>query len=521
MQARAAQSEVKAKANSLVGSRRDGGIAERVVEKVTVPRYWPGKAPVAAPVEETASAASHGGLAAAGAAAAKPPPSALDPRQGRLAGAATSGVVVVVGGGDDDGERHRRRRPAAPEVLERVGGGSSAVLERGGRPVAEEVNEEDDDAVEARRERLRAVQRRRRQEEEETAARATGSAGDEEEEEREEDREEPSAAAGRLAGRPAAAASDDESGSSSYETDDDDDDDEAAASRGRPLLKPVFIAASARETVKEREALEAAAEAERERKRDAAARRQAESKALLVEAVRKEESGVLDTALEFGALPEDDDEVNELEEFDAWKLRELQRVRRERAERAAAEREKAELDRRRSLTDEQRAEEDAKFRAGKANAHEEKAQWKFLQKYYHKGAYFQDEDEKGDARLGPVLMRDYGHATGKDAIGDKAAMPAPMQVKNFGFRSQVKWTHLSNEDTSGFSRKGASSGGRSTGIAAPAGTGPSLHDLVAQHGATPTPLWAEEKQLQQKAQSKQAGLKGANDFDRPSAKRKR
>eukprot|EP00900_Chrysochromulina_parva_P027673 jgi/Chrpa1/953/Chrysochromulina_OHIO_Genome00013378-RA len=435
MQARAAQSDVKAKANSLVGSRRDGGIAERVVEK----------------------------------------------------------------------------------VLERVGGGSSAVLERGGRPVAEEVHEEDDDAVEARRERLRAVQRRRRQEEEETAARATGSAGDEEDEE---DREEPSAAAGRLAGRPAAAVSDDESGSSSYETDDDDDDDddEAAASRGRPLLKPVFIAASARETVKEREALEAAAEAERERKRDAAARRQAESKALLVEAVRKEESGVLDTALEFGALPEDDDEVNELEEFDAWKLRELQRVRRERAERAAAEREKAELDRRRSLTDEQRAEEDATFRAGKANAHEEKAQWKFLQKYYHKGAYFQDEDEKGDARLGPVLMRDYGHATGKDAIGDKAAMPAPMQVKNFGFRSQVKWTHLSNEDTSGFSRKGASSGGRST---APAGTGPSLQDLVAQHGATPTPLWAEEKQLQQKAQSKQAGLKGANDFDRPSAKRKR
>ena len=517
MQARAAQSDVKAKANSLVGSRRDGGIAERVVEKVTVPRYWPGKAPVAAPAEETASAASHGGLAAAGA-AARPPPSALDPRQGRLAGAATIGGGGRGGDDDDDGERHRRRRPAAPEVLERVGGGGSAVLERGGRPVAEEVNEEDDDAVEARRERLRAVQRRRRQEEEETAARATGGAGDEEDEE---DEEESSAAAGRLAGRPAAAASDDESGSSSYETDDDDDVEDVAAARGRPLLKPVFIAASARETVKEREALEAAAEAERERKRDAAARRQAESRSLLVEAVRKEESGVLDTALEFGALPEDDDEVNELEEFDAWKLRELQRVRRERAERAAAERERAELDRRRSLTDEQRAVEDAAFKAGKANAHEEKAQWKFLQKYYHKGAYFQDEDEKGDARLGPVLMRDYGHATGKDAIGDKAAMPAPMQVKNFGFRSQVKWTHLSNEDTSGFSRKGALSGSHSTGNAAQHGAGPSLRELIAQHGATPTPLWAEDKQLQQKAQSKQGGHKGANDFDRPSAKRKR
>ena len=74
--------------------------------------------------------------------------------------------------------------------------------------------------------------------------------------------------------------------------------------------------------------------------------------------------------------------------------------------------------------------------------------WKFLQKYYHKGAYFQEEDETGNQSMGPVMMQDFGKATGKDSIGNKAEMPKVMQVKNFGMRSQVKWTHLTNEDTS-------------------------------------------------------------------------
>ena len=45
------------------------------------------------------------------------------------------------------------------------------------------------------------------------------------------------------------------------------------------------------------------------------------------------------------------------------------------------------------------------------------------------------------------MTQDFGAAMVNDRIGDKANMPAPMQVKNFGLRSQVKWTHLSAEDT--------------------------------------------------------------------------
>jgi len=54
-------------------------------------------------------------------------------------------------------------------------------------------------------------------------------------------------------------------------------------------------------------------------------------------------------------------------------------------------------------------------------------------------------------------------------------------------RSQVKWTHLSAEDTS----KGKDA------------------------------LWAQDKGLSHKYQDRMAGYKTANDFDRPTGKRKK
>ena len=137
-------------------------------------------------------------------------------------------------------------------------------------------------------------------------------------------------------------------------------------------------------------------------------------------------------------------------------------------------------------TDEQRTKEDEEFRKQRTDYGAEKGQWKYLQKYYHKGAYFQDEDESGNAKMGAVMQQDFGAATGKDALGDTSAMPAPMQVKNFGMRSQVKWTHLTAED-------------------------PSTTDA----------LWAGDRQLTHKYKNRMAGYKDANDFDRPSAKRKK
>ena len=143
-------------------------------------------------------------------------------------------------------------------------------------------------------------------------------------------------------------------------------------------------------------------------------------------------------------MPDDDDDVNEDEEFELWKLRELKRIKRDRDERAAVEFERKETERRRHLTDAQRMAED---RASGKLQDKDKAKWKFMQKYYHKGAFYVDEDSvkvNNDVRL-----RDANGATLNDKF-DKSALPKIMQVKNFGRQGQTKYTHLVDQDTTQF-----------------------------------------------------------------------
>jgi microfibrillar-associated protein 1 len=74
---------------------------------------------------------------------------------------------------------------------------------------------------------------------------------------------------------------------------------------------------------------------------------------------------------------------------------------------------------------------------------------KFLQKYYHKGAFFQtDTDDKfGTSSTEPIYSRNFWESTPSESF-DKTLLPVVMQVKNFGRRGRTKWTHLVAEDTS-------------------------------------------------------------------------
>lgn len=65
----------------------------------------------------------------------------------------------------------------------------------------------------------------------------------------------------------------------------------------------------------------------------------------------------------------------------------------------------------------------------------------FMQKYYHKGAFYQDTSD-------PIFQRDYNLPTPME-MQDKSGLPSVLQKRkgNFGKKGQSKYTHLTGEDT--------------------------------------------------------------------------
>lgn len=231
------------------------------------------------------------------------------------------------------------------------------------------------------------------------------------------------------------------SGSSEWETDTDAEGEEADDAA---MLKPVFVPKEKRATLIEQQAKEKAAAARALKETKEAEQRQRESRRLVAQEIRREKEQTerhLDNAGSDVDMPDDTDDPEELLEFEAWKVREMQRLTREKEEREAINKEKSETERRRNLTEEERRKEDIAL--GKLK-HKHKEKWNFLQKYYHKGVFYMDEDSISDKN--DVRKRDNTKATGEDTF-NKEAMPKVMQVKNFGRSGQTKWKHLAAEDT--------------------------------------------------------------------------
>ncbi|KAI3377313.1 hypothetical protein L3Q82_008511 [Scortum barcoo] len=213
-----------------------------------------------------------------------------------------------------------------------------------------------------------------------------------------------------------------------------DSEDEA-----EPRLKPVFIRKKDRITVAEREA-----EEQRQRELEAEAKRQAEERRrytlkIVEEEAKKEFEENRRTLAALDGL--DTDGENEEEEYEAWKVRELKRIKRDREARELMEREKAEIERFHNLTEEERRAElrnSGKLITNKAT----KGKYKFLQKYYHRGAFFMDEEDD-------VYKRDFSAPTLEDHF-NKTILPKVMQVKNFGRSGRTKYTHLVDQDTTSF-----------------------------------------------------------------------
>ncbi|KAI9319251.1 splicing factor, Prp19-binding domain-containing protein [Dichotomocladium elegans] len=222
--------------------------------------------------------------------------------------------------------------------------------------------------------------------------------------------------------------------SSEYETASSDEEDVI-----RRMPKPMFIPKAHRETILQEEQRRKEEE-ERERKweEEMEARKQ-ESHAMLAEELKREKEAELEKDLSTYDMSVDDTDHGDQAEFDAWKVRELKRIKRDREERIAREREQEEIERRRELPEDVRLKLD--LEEAEKTRQKEKGQHTFMQKYYHKGAFFRGTDEDD------VLKRDYSAPT-VDEVRRKDLLPKVMQVKNFGLAGRTKWTHLVNEDTS-------------------------------------------------------------------------
>ena len=137
---------------------------------------------------------------------------------------------------------------------------------------------------------------------------------------------------------------------------------------------------------------------------------------------------------------DDTDGIDEQEELDGWKIRELLRIKRDREQREYRLIDDDDIERRRNMTDEQVAEENTKD--GKLNV--EKTSLKFMQKYSHSGAFFAGDEKVENAKR----KTDFSAPTLGDHK-DMTALPAVMQVKKFGMRGNTKYTHLVDQDTTG------------------------------------------------------------------------
>lgn len=262
---------------------------------------------------------------------------------------------------------------------------------------------------------------------------------------------------------------DEESGEESEESSEEESSSEEEAPR-RLMARPVFIPKAQREAMA---AAKAAAEirtrvspppgaatdgAADDDKLDPETRRQRAADALVEEQIRKHVAERSRTkghwesdgsggrsGSDSGSDVDTTDGLDPEAEQAAWRLRELKRLRRERLAIEARERELAELERIRNLPEAERRALDEERLARQREEKASRGKVAFMQKYYHKGAFFQDQlKETG------LANRDIMGARFADEARNRELLPKALQVRDatkIGRKGATKYRDLRSEDT--------------------------------------------------------------------------
>lgn len=215
----------------------------------------------------------------------------------------------------------------------------------------------------------------------------------------------------------------------------------------KKILRPTFIRKDQRKDpisisdTRNQDQLWADEEARRKEKADAMIQEQLEKDAA-ARAIGKKDWD--DDDLEDVELVDDTDGLDPETERAAWKLRELKRVKRDREAIELAEQEREEIERRRNLSKEDREIEDREFLEQQKEEREDKGKMGYMQKYFHKGAFFQD-----DAKAAGLDRRDIMGSQFQDS-GNREILPQYMQIRDMtklGRKGATKYKDLKSEDT--------------------------------------------------------------------------
>ena len=147
-------------------------------------------------------------------------------------------------------------------------------------------------------------------------------------------------------------------------------------------------------------------------------------------------------------MVDDTDGLDPEAELAAWKLRELKRLMRTREEIERREKEIEERERRQNLSQAEREAEDAEYLSKQKEEREDgRGQAGFMQRYHHKGAFFQDEEVAAELR-----KRDLVGARFEDQV-DRENLPQYMQIRDMtklGRKGRTRYTDLKGQDTGRF-----------------------------------------------------------------------
>ena len=242
--------------------------------------------------------------------------------------------------------------------------------------------------------------------------------------------------------------SEEEDEGESFTEESDSSDDEPK----KPLLRPTFISKAKRAQQPTPQLVNQTTNQDQRRreKADEMLQAQLERDAANRALGRKAWDDDADTAPEDEV--DDTDDVDPEAELAAWKLRELKRVRRDRLAIEEKEQEREEISRRRDLTVAQREAQDKVYIDAQKDDREGKAKMGFMQKYYHKGAFFSGgrEGEEVDEEVQNALNRDLAGARFEDETGDKGILPEYMRIRDMtrlGRKGRTKYRDLKEEDT--------------------------------------------------------------------------